>query len=140
MAEGGEGEARAGRRPVPVAVLVGGAGEEEAVDAVRDPARAQATGAVAEGAAVRRRVEHRRRLAAPRGERERAGERVLAEERRRPTHELRLRDGLDRDEVEVHLLRVGLVDAHAVEEDADPLRDADDGREGEAPNVERRLP
>src|SRR4051812_46210118 len=95
--------------------------------------------AVAEAAGGDPGVDRGRLGAAPRGEQDSPGQGVLAVERDRTTNEGRARDRLGRNEIEVHLLCVCLVDAHAVEEDAHSLRDADDGRERPTAKVYRRL-
>src|SRR3954471_4326974 len=91
--------------------------------------------AVAEAAGGDPGIDRGRLVAAPRGEQDGPGKGVLAVERDRTTNEGRARDRFGRNEIEVHLLRVCLVDAHAVEEDAHSLRDADDGRERPAAKV-----
>jgi hypothetical protein len=48
-------------------------------------------------------------------------------------------DGVHRNQIEVDFLRVRLVDANAVEKDADALRLADDRRDDESTKVELGL-
>src|SRR5207244_9280903 len=86
-----------------------------------------------ERAAVELRLRARILRAAPGADRERAAERVEAEQRVRSGDQIDRGDRRSRDQVPVHGIAEGLVDAHAVLVHRDPLRRAEQRRGGEAP-------
>src|SRR5439155_822856 len=78
-------------------------------------------------------------LASARDQVDRPAESVPTEEDRGAPDHVHALDVLERDQIEVHLLHGGLVEADAVEEDAEPRRQAGDRRDRESPEREVRL-
>src|SRR5205823_5753898 len=70
---------------------------------------------------------------------DRPAQRVPPEEDRRAADDVDSLDVLEGDQIEVHLLHGRLVEADAVEEDAQPRRQAGDRRDRESPEREVRL-
>ena len=130
----------AGRREVAPAVLLEPPGRREVGDAAAEtPAAFQLRPLPPERAGGDARGVSGVREAGLGLERQRAAERVEAEERIRPRHQHHAGHGVGGQRVPVHRVAERLVHPHAVLVDGQPLRQAQQRRRGEAPELHVRL-